>query len=232
MPDKNNDYYNYHYESDSNLYSFFSSFLNGLHLLDFVLLFISLVVIVTPFGFGIYAQNISNGIVQKEQDIGQIIIALDQFFANSSTVPSKRLYPIGACGNKPNEVDYEYTLKQHLLGKVTNLDTHIYISEPDFPNDKQGNFSTKISQKQISTRDCPKVFSRNKNNTDLVYNDGSLSCNFGKDGADTKYRNCYLYSTDQLGFEYQLSYYDSSNERFVIYKKNREQPITKIYANR
>ncbi len=232
MPKTENDYYDYHYQNESGLSSLISSFLNGLHLLDFVLLFLSFVIIVTPFSFGIYTQNINNGIIQKEQDIGQIIIALDKFFVNSNIVPSKRLYPIGVCGDKPNEIDYEYTLRQHLLGKVINIDTHAYISETDFPNDKQGSFTSKITDRKTPIRECPKVFSRNKNNTNLVYNDSSTSCNFGKDGADAKYRNCYLYSTDQLGFEYQLSYYDSSNERFVIYKKNRDQPITKIYASR
>jgi hypothetical protein len=221
-------YYDYY---QNNSYSRLG-FLSGLHLLDFVLLVLSFVLIVTPFGIGIYGQNNSNQIIQKEHDLGQVILALDQFYSNSSKTPSQRLYPIGACGDKPNEIDYEYTLQQHLTGKITSLDNHAYITEGNFPMDRFGVYSQKLDQRKAPLRDCSKVFSKNKNSENLVYKDGYQSCNFAKDASDSSFRSCYLYATDKTGQEYQLSYYDGNLDQFVIYKKYRDDRITKRYVNR
>ena len=207
-------------------YSNFESrnILDGIRLLDKIVIFVAFFFIFIPLIIGIVLQNSNNENIQKEQDMKQINMALGFFYSNSSNIPSERKYPISLCSGQPNEVDYEYTLRNYLTGRRTEVETSAYILESDFPNDKMGVFSQKNNERQIKLRACEQVFDLESKN-DFVYNNGSKSCNFDFRNTDKKFRNCYLYASNSEGSSYQLSYYDQKEDKFVIFTKNRQETI-------
>jgi type II secretory pathway pseudopilin PulG len=219
MPD-NNDYYDY--QQSLNDTSQFDRF----HFFDYVLIFISVISIIAAVVYGIVEQNQTNEITKKNNDIMQVISALDLYYNDSSKVPSERKYPIAVCNGKPNEVDFEYTLKNHLSGKIKALNLYEYIKPVDFPIDTSAEYATRISEKKVKLRDCPKVFG-NKKIVDYIYPDRSLSCNFDKDNIDIKYQSCYLYASDNLGFEYKIGYFNQYTNSYIIFSKIRGEPIQK-----
>jgi hypothetical protein len=202
-----------------------------LHILDYLLLLVSVALIFFPLFRGISIQNAANENLQKEHDLKQISKALNFFYINSSNIPSERKYPTSQCSGQPNEVDYEYTLHNYLTGKRKNIDTASYINEADFPNDPFGVFSVKNSERKIKLRRCEQVF-QNETQNDLVYNNGAKSCNFDLNNKETKYRNCYLYGTNTGGTKYQVSYYDQVTDKFVIFTRSRDDEVVRSTAAR
>ena len=203
----------------------------SLHILDFILLIISVCLIFIPVWIGVSSQNIRNQITQKERDMNQVILALNNFFKASSNIPSERKYPISVCSGQPNEVDYEWTLNRHLTGKEVNVEPFAHITPNDFPLDIWGEYSMTTNNRPIKLRSCDGVLgSPNANN--LVYSTGAKSCNFAKINANTKFRNCYLYSTDNRGFRYQLAYYNEEIDKYILFTKNREAKMVRSIVDR
>jgi hypothetical protein len=201
-----------------------------LHILDFICLFLVLCLVTIPLYLGITSQNLANQVDQKKFQIAQVQKALDSYFVASSNIPGERKYPTSVCSGQPNEVDYEYTLLRHLSGQETKLNNFAYINDKDFPLDPFGYYSNTKNNRPIKLRICEGVF--DQSNSNQVYPDNLRSCNFQKNHPDTKYRNCYLYSTDNRGFEYQLAYYDEVKDQYVIATKNREQKATITVVDR
>jgi hypothetical protein len=212
----NNDYYNYQQSLNSDLEY------DRLHFFDYVLLGISIVAIVMGVGFGIVEQNQRNEITKKDNDITQVMSALDLYYADSSKIPSQQRYPVGVCNGRPNELDFEFTLKNALAGENKSISLFEYIKKSDFPIDTSGEYSKKISDKKVKLRDCPRIFG-SKKSVDYIYPDQGNSCDFDKENIDYKYRNCYIYTTDTQGFEYKIGYFDQYKNIFVIYTKNRQE---------
>ncbi len=182
--------------------------------------------------FGFISQTAANRDTQKVEDISQVLIALEQFYNNSSTIPSQRAYPVSVCSQKPNEVDYEYTLSEYLSGSREKFDSHTYIQKQSFPNDPWGQYSTIYSQNRVTTRDCPGVFiSEEQNPEDNIYSDRRASCNFNNgDRTQRTLRNCYLYGSSSNGDSFELAYYSESNGRFVIYSRYRDNQYQISYS--
>jgi hypothetical protein len=147
----NDDYYNYQNSLNDN-YNY-----DRFHFFDYVLLLISTVCLVCAIFFGIVEQNQVNEITKKQNDIVQITKALEMYYSDSSKIPSERKYPIAVCNGKPNEVDFEYTLKNALGGKVKSQSNFAYIDPKDFPVDTSGEYALKLAEKKVKLRDCPKV---------------------------------------------------------------------------
>jgi hypothetical protein len=202
-----------------------------LRILDYLLLFISLLLIVLPFINGISYQNMDNINAQKEKDFAQLNKALTYFFESSSSIPSQRKYPISVCSGQPNEVDFEYTLRRHLTGKIKELDNFEHIKDENFVSDRLGFYSVNTNERKVKLRDCDQVFGVEIGNN-KVYDNGYKSCNFQKDSKDTTLRNCYLYASDNRGFQYQLAYYDEKTDKYNIFTKFREDDIKRTSANR
>ncbi len=216
--------------SDYDYSSYSGGDLQSLHILDFICLFIAICSVTIPLYFGITSQNVANQVAQKQFQISQVQKALDSYFVGSSNIPGERKYPISLCSGQPNEVDYEYTLLRHLSGQEVNLNNFAYISAKDFPLDPFGSYSTTKTNRPIKLRICEGVF--DQNNPNQVYPGNLRSCNFQKNHPNTQYRNCYLYSTDNRGFEYQLAYYDEVKDQYVIFTKNREQKPKRTVVDR
>jgi hypothetical protein len=214
----NDDYYNYQNSLNDN-YDY-----DRFHFFDYVMILISIVCLVCAVFYGVVEQNRVNEITKKNNDIDQVISALDLYYTDSSKIPSERKYPIAVCNGKPNEVDFEYTLKNALAGKIVSKSTYDYIKEKDFPFDTSGEYATRLTDKKIKLRDCPKVFGNIKTQ-DYIYPDRSQSCSFESTNIDNKYRSCYIYSSDNLGFEFQIGFFDQYKDTFTVYTKTRDQPI-------
>jgi hypothetical protein len=209
----------------------YSAKYESLHILDYVCILISFLLISLPLLFGIINQNVFNQVAQKEFHMTQLKNALDSFFIASSNVPSERKYPISVCSGQPNEVDYEYTLARHISGAETNLNTFAYIKEKDFPFDPYGVYSTTKNNRPIKLRPCDSVFSK-EDDVNKVYSGNLKSCNFQKSHPDSKFRNCYIYGTDNGGFVYQLGYYDEIKDKYVIFTKRREEKESRSVVDR
>jgi hypothetical protein len=202
-----------------------------LHILDYLILVICFVLLFVPTIIGFLEQSTLNKVAQKDQDINQVIKALDSYFVASDSYPEDRKYPISNCSGQPNEVDYEYTLKNHLAGKVTQLNNFAYIKENDFPKDPFGIYSVRNNERKIKLRNCDQVFKREDNN-DLIYDSGSSSCNFQRDSKNESLRSCYLYGSDNRGSQYQLAYYDENLDKYVVYTKIRNTKLVKTLIAR
>jgi type II secretory pathway pseudopilin PulG len=216
----NNDYYDYQQSLNPEInYDRF-------HFFDYVLIGISIVSVLAAIVFGVIEQNQVNEITKKDNDITEVIKALDMYYVDSNKIPSEQTYPLALCNGRPNEVDFEFTLKNALAGDDKSKNTFAYIDKKNFPIDTSGEYNTKISDKKVKLRDCSRVFG-SKKIVDYIYPNQDMSCSFDKDNADPKYKNCYIYSTDTLGFEYKIGYYDQYKNYFVIYTKVRNQPLQK-----
>lgn len=210
------DYYDYQNSLNDN-YNY-----DRFHFFDYVLILISTVLLICAIFYGVVEQNQVNEITKKSNDIAQVIKALDMYYVDSSKIPSERKYPIAVCNGKPNEVDFEYTLKNALGGKIKSQNNFAYIRASDFPYDTSGEYANKLSDKKIKLRECPKVFGNKK---DYIYSDQSQSCSFDSSSLNNKYRSCYIYASDNLGFEYKIGFYDQYKSTFTIYTKTRDQPL-------
>ncbi len=214
----NEDYYTYQNSINDN-YNY-----DKFHFFDYLLALISCVCIICAISSGVIEQNQTNEITKKNNDINQVIAALELFYTDSSKIPSLRKYPISICNGKPNEVDFEFTLKNTLGGKVKSQNTFAYIKDNDFPYDTSGQYANKIKDKKVKLRDCPKVFGAQKNQ-DFIYSDQTQSCEFDTYNNNNKYRSCYIYGSDNLGFQYQIGYFDEYKNTYTIYTKTRDQQI-------
>ena len=217
MP-SNEDYYNYQNSLNDN-YSY-----DRFHFFDYLLILISSICLICAIFFGVVEQNQNNEITKKSNDINQVVAALDLYYNDSSKVPSERKYPVAVCNGKPNEVDFEYTLKNALGGKVKSQNNFAYIKNSDFPYDTSGEYANKVVDKKVKLRDCPKVFGTKKNQ-DFIYSDQGQSCSFDAFNVNNKYRSCYIYGSDSLGFQYQIGYFDQYKNTYTIYTKTRDQQV-------
>src|SRR6476659_7919668 len=152
------EYYNYNtptQEGYNNYNSYSSSFrrINGLELIVIVIGILSLIGV---FTWGLFSTNTENRDKQRLHDIDQVLIALDNFYSNSSTIPSQRFYPVSICSADLNEVDFESTLKNYLTGKKPEVDTHQYIAPENFPADNWGVYSKTFAERKIPFR-CPNI---------------------------------------------------------------------------
>lgn len=187
---------------------------NGLEI--FVVL-ICIIGLVWVFSWGLITQNTSNRDKQRQQDISQIISALDEFYKNSNLVPSQRSYPKAVCSEKLNEVDFEFLLRENLTGKTPQLDTHAYISPENFPKDKSGTYSQTLKDRKVEYR-CPEKLPQNASDSP-TYIDNYPSCNFKQ---SKNYVNCYIYTSTNNGDTFRVGYFSESISKFVIYKRFRE----------
>lgn len=192
---------------------------NGLEIIVIVL---SIAALVGVFCWGLFGKNTENRDKQREKDINQIILALDDFYKNSSTIPSQRAYPISNCSESANEVDFEFTLKRYLTGLVQEKDSHVYIQPDDYPKDRWGEYSDTFAQRKVNYR-CPEKLNLpngTSNNTRIYAN--YPSCNFSQ---AKKYFKCYLYTSSNNGDTFRVGYYKESDQSFVIFKKFREEKL-------
>jgi len=196
------------------------------NLLEISLILVTILIIFCAGIWGYFSQRNKLKDRQKESDINQIILALDAFYQNSSLTPGERSYPIAVCSGKPNEVDYEYTLRQYLTGQRLQFDTHPYVLNENFPQDKQAVTSEFLAQREVSLRDCPQVFNTGeglKNDLPIYSDENYRSCNF--DSNTRKFRRCYLYTSSASGDSFELAYYSEARRSFVIYSKFRDQDL-------
>lgn len=189
--------------------------LNGLEIIVIIVCILSLI---GAGLWGLFTSNTSLRDQQRKAHIEQVLTAMNQFYQNSSFVPSLRRYPIAVCSNNLNEVDYESTLRLHLIGKQRELDSHIYINEDNFPRDRWGEYATSFDQKKTKFR-CPNILQEGANN----YDDSYPSCDFS---STRNLNKCYLYSSSTNGDSFQLAYWSEVNNRFVVYSKFRDNQVT------
>ncbi|MEI6728101.1 MAG: hypothetical protein WCK98_00495 [bacterium] len=206
--------YNDNYQQD---YEFESKNFNLLEISTALVVLVSLVGI---FIWGFFSQSNKNRDAQREIDTQNIIKSINSFYTNSSTIPSRKSYPISQCSERLNEADFEYTLKEYLTGNKKQIDTHQYIKPEDFPSDKWGVYSKTPQDRRVALRDCPKIFSSIETTASNIYPDGTKSCNFSS--KNTNYLRCYLYTSSNSGDKYQVSYYSEDRGAFVVYSKFRD----------
>jgi Tfp pilus assembly protein PilE len=201
-----------------------SRYQGGSNLLEIVLPILSLIVLVGVSIWGFWSQHVNARSLQKQADMQNILAALEDFYQNSDPIPGKRNYPKAKCQGKLNSVDYEYTLRRILTGQQPSIDTHTFISSQDFPQDPWGKHTTQLGGHSRNTLPNCSVTQKFPSDRQLVYPDlKTSSCLYNprREG----YRQCYLYTTSVIGDSFQLAYYDSSQSRFVIYTKFRNQPL-------
>ena len=175
------------------------------------------------FIWGYTDQGRVNRDIQREEHIFKVVEALDSFYKNSSKIASKRSYPISRCATSLNSVDYEFTLQQHLTGKVTKLDTNNYFTGYDFPTDPWGKYDT-TQDKRTSDFPCPNLFTNNKG---TLYENGQKSCDFSTT-AKKKLKQCYSYKSDGNGESYEIAYFSENQDTFQIYSKYRDQELQDV----
>jgi hypothetical protein len=172
--------------------------------------------------WGFLQQDTKNRDRQREADItGTIIPALEDFYKNSAAVEGSRFYPISRCSGDMNEVDFEFTLRQHLTGQVKEIDPFAYISSDNYPRDNWGTYSE--SQNQPIPFRCP----QNLNLSTISQNNriyGNFPrCNFS---ISNNLYKCYLYTTSQNGDRFKVGYYSEELKCFIKYEKFRGQGVT------
>jgi len=210
-------YQNYDYTDDS--LSQYERRTDNLNLLEISLIILMILLLIGVFVIGIFTQATSNRDKQRQNDISQILAAIDSYYLNSSTNPGARTYPIAICSSQLNEVDYEYSLAQYLTGKRQEQEPHIYILPEDFPTDRSGIYSQNFEDRQLKIRDCPKVFPVS-NQRGRIYADGQKSCNFSR--RDNQFKFCYLYTSSTSGDEFQLGYFSESRNAFTVFSRFRD----------
>jgi type II secretory pathway pseudopilin PulG len=206
--------YNDSYQQD---YEFQSKNFNLLEITTALLVLLSLLGVLV---WGFFSQSTKNRDRQREIDIQNIIKAVNSFYTNSSTIPSRKSYPIAECSERLNEADFEYTLKQYLTGAKKQIDTHQYVKPQDFPSDRWGVYSTSVQNRRVALRDCPKLFSSIQTIDSNIYPDGTKSCNFSS--RNSGFLKCYLYTSSNSGDKYQVAYYSEDRGAFVVYSKFRD----------
>jgi hypothetical protein len=172
------------------------------------------------FIWGYTDQGRVNRDIQRQVHMNKVVEALDAYYRNSSKLASKRAYPISRCKGELNSVDYEFTLQQHLTGKVTKLDTNNYFKDFEFPTDPWGEYTT-TSDKRTSVFPCAQLYA---NNNGTIYENGQQSCDFMTTGKK-KLKYCYSYKSDNNGESYELAYYSEAQDKFQTFSKYRDQPL-------
>lgn len=197
--------------------------ITGLEYLVIIFVIISFIVVII---FGFLGQQDKNKDLQKQTDFElNLIPAINAFYKNSGGGnASSKAYPIAKCSGDLNEVDYEFTLRQSLTGKIIELDTFAYLQNSTFPTDRGGLYNTTFKDRKVNYR-CPEKlnFSTTQNNL-AIYEDGFKSCNFS---SKLNYNNCYLYTSSSNGDSYQLAYYSLSTKCFIYYSQFRNETISK-----
>jgi len=220
MPANNNyqGYQNYDYNDGG--YADYQQQTRNINLLEVGVVILALLALLGVMVWGFFAQSDTNKDNIKDFQIKQVILALDYFYLNSNTIPGNRAYPISECSQVLNETDYEFTLKQYLTGQRPKFSTYEYIKAAEFPIDAQGVYSQTVSERELQLRNCPGVYGNLTTSSQLIYADGTLSCNFNR--RNTKYQRCYLYDSTSNGDKYEIGYYSESQKAFVVYSKSRD----------
>jgi len=169
--------------------------------------------------FGFYRQDTINRDKARLNDINQAMLALENFYKNSSLDPDNRQYPKATCSARLNEVDFESSLRLALTGKRPDLDPHAYILPENFPRDKAGKYSLSVTERLLDYR-CPQGLSSIK--TDPIYADKWPSCNFNQTNGP---KNCYLYTSSTNGDTYEIAYFSESDNAFFAFKRFRDQGV-------
>ena len=212
------------YQGYSNSFQGYSgSSYRRINILEIGTVLVSVVLIVGIFIWGLNSQNQINRDRQRNHDINEVITALEDFYINTSTIPSRRFYPISVCSGSLNEVDFELTLRQHLTGALPEIDTHTYIQPDRFPRDKWGDYATTFGDRRVDFR-CPEKLTFNEQVTTntQIYSDGYPTCNFSSRRGVNR---CYLYTSSTSGDTFKIGYFQESSNQFIIYTKFREEPL-------
>lgn len=178
----------------------------------------SFLVMVSLVALGFWNGLAPNYDKEKEQDVVEIIQALEMFYENSAASPDQRFYPISVCSSSPNEIDYEYTLRKVLTGLRKDIEKHAYIQPEDYPVDPQGTYYTQFSDRKGSI-DCLDQLPFDSSLDS--YPEGFKTCDFDGD----KLNSCYLYATDASGESYQFGYYSEAEKEFMIYREFRNEGL-------
>lgn len=197
-----------------------NSFLNLLEI-GIIIFLLLILLVVTVLGFSNQLAKLRDR--NRQNEIEQIVWALNMFYENSSLVPNERKYPIAVCSGQLNEVDYEFTLRKYLKGEREEFDSHPYIqgqNPESFLVDNWGNYAVNLDQRSIPLRNCPNIFARNQDWGGLVYPDSFPSCQFRP--SDKRFRNCYLYTSTTNGDGYEVGYFSESQQAFIIYYRHRD----------
>lgn len=204
----------------------YSKRLNGLEILVIVLFVVFLII---SFVLGFIAAAQANEDAQRLTHINQVNSALNEYYNNSSAVPSQRSYPVAICSADANEVDFELTLRLALTGQIKEKDTQAYIDLNNYPRDIGGYYSKTLASRKIAYR-CPSRLSSstssNSSANTNIYSDGWESCNFSKASSP----KCYLYASSNNGDTFTLGYYSQVSNRFVLFTKFRDQEITRTVS--
>jgi hypothetical protein len=164
--------------------------------------------------------NAINRDQQRRSDISQVQNALDNFYLNTSNIPSRRFYPVAICSGDLNEVDFESTLRNFLTGQKPEVDPHVYIKPENFPKDRWGVYSSTFVERKVPFR-CPNILPAGSTG----YPDNTPSCNFS---PTRRIRQCYIYTSSNNGDTYQIGYWSEAQNKFVIYKRFRQEAIQVI----
>lgn len=224
MPyEQNNQFSNYPDYNSKYSYGEYQYF-NGFELIIVVM---SIVILIVSLIYGIIFVGPANRNSQRIFDINQVSLALDSFYLNSSVIPSERYYPISACDAAINSADYEYTLREYLAGKKIEKETRVYINPNDWRSDPWGTYSKTIGERKIPMKcqDLLQINGSDKNQ--IIYADGSQSCNYSSIQPNKAYYQCYLYGSSVNGDKYSIGYYDEEKNQMIITTKRRvDKPTT------
>ena len=200
-------------------YSYFNGF-------ELMILILSVISLITSFSYGIITAGPSNRDSQRIFDINQVIIALDSFYLNSSTIPSERYYPISSCDVAINTVDYEQTLRDYLTGKKIEKEKRVYINPDDWRSDSWGVYSNTIGERKtpLKCQDSLQINLNDKNQQ--IYPEGYSSCNYSSIQLNKDYYKCYLYGSSVNGDKYSIGYYNEEKNQMVITTKRRADKST------
>jgi hypothetical protein len=228
--DQNNDYQYDHSNSYGGYDSVYSNegtyqLYNGFEITIMVLSIISLI---GSFAYGVVVAGPANRDTQRVFDINQVILALDSYYLNSSTVPSERYYPISSCDGALNTVDYEWTLREYLTGKKVEKETRVYINPNSWRSDPWGEYSKTLGERKIPLK-CKDALQLPSNSiSQAIYADNSTSCNYSSVQQNKAYYQCYLYASTVNGDKYSIGYYNEEKNQMVITSKRRDDKPTVV----
>ncbi len=210
---------------------------SGVNMLEIILVSLVIAGIVISGILGFLSKNNDNRDIRRDTQINIVIKALGLFYGDSSRIPNDRRYPISRCSGQLNEVDYEYTLKKTLTGNEPKINNFSYITEANFPIDEGGITVANVADSRISKRGCDKSFGGFDPKKNKIYNNEWNGCEFSREKTDeyklqfweskNKFLQCFLYSSDDRGFEYSLAYFSEADNNFVIYSQKLNGTLTK-----
>jgi hypothetical protein len=167
----------------------------------------------------------------KFSDITVVVTALGEYYNDSSAYLEKRYYPISRCSSDLNSFDFEFTLKNSLIGvpleKNIRQNVHPYLSINDFPTDKQGSYVSKFSED--SNFNCinavPSLQKPVEGGNKFGYKDNSSICAFSPTSP-----NCYLYTSSANGDSFKIAYFSNADNQYVVFEKFRDENIKLRYS--